>query len=266
MRSDLDGLERYYDAVPRDSARTEQIGALTLFVADHSAHDYYGRPSIGATDITADDVRTLLDRQRALGIARTMEWVGEVTPSLASAARAAGMQVNEHPLMMLVRALEVPSHEVSARVLGADDADVPVAIAVAHLAFGEPGTQVGQAAAEQLRAKTAEVTGGEWEKRTRRRIATRATVAAAAYRNGELIASGQHNPVGAVTEIVGVGTLPSARRLGAGLAVTACLIAEARAHGAETVFLSASDDAVARIYARAGFDRVGTAFIAEASD
>jgi predicted GNAT family acetyltransferase len=30
-----------------------------------------------------------------------------------------------------------------------------------------------------------------------------------------------------------------------------------------TVFLSASDDAVARIYARIGFQRIGTAMIAE---
>jgi predicted GNAT family acetyltransferase len=48
-----------------------------------------------------------------------------------------------------------------------------------------------------------------------------------------------------------------------GAAVTALLAADARERGVQTVFLSASDDAVARIYARIGFRRIGTAMIAE---
>jgi predicted GNAT family acetyltransferase len=45
--------------------------------------------------------------------------------------------------------------------------------------------------------------------------------------------------------------------------VTAVLASNARERGVETVFLSASDDAVARIYTRLGFRRIGTAMIAE---
>ena len=41
---------------------------------------------------------------------------------------------------------------------------------------------------------------------------------------------------------------------------------DARERGLETVFLSAQDDAVARIYERVGFERVGTACIATAAD
>ncbi|WP_329087600.1 GNAT family N-acetyltransferase [Streptosporangium sp. NBC_01469] len=86
---------------------------------------------------------------------------------------------------------------------------------------------------------------------------------AAAVEDGTALCAGQHNQVGEVSEIVGVGTLPAARRRGLALAVTAVLIADARSRGVKTVFLSAGDEDVARIYARLGFRRVGTALIAE---
>ncbi len=50
---------------------------------------------------------------------------------------------------------------------------------------------------------------------------------------------------------------------GHGAAVTALLAGDALDRGVETVFLSASDHAVARIYARIGFREIGTAMIAE---
>ena len=46
--------------------------------------------------------------------------------------------------------------------------------------------------------------------------------------------------------------------------MTAALVADARARGVGTVFLSAQDDAVARVYERVGFVRVGTACVAGA--
>lgn len=95
------------------------------------------------------------------------------------------------------------------------------------------------------------------------RILAGLTSVAAAVENGKALCAGQHQPVGPVSEIVGVGTLPTARRRGLALAVTAALIADARSRGVETVFLSAGDDDVARIYARLGFRRVATALIAE---
>ncbi|MFI9722389.1 GNAT family N-acetyltransferase [Streptomyces sp. NPDC052396] len=90
------------------------------------------------------------------------------------------------------------------------------------------------------------------------------TLVAAAVVDGSVLGSGQHQPVGAVSEIVGVGTLPSARRQGLAAAVTAELVRDAGARrGVATVFLSAGDEDIARLYARLGFRRVGTALIAE---
>jgi predicted GNAT family acetyltransferase len=80
------------------------------------------------------------------------------------------------------------------------------------------------------------------------------------------LAAGSCQAVDAVAEITGVGVLPADRRRGLGAAVTALLAQDALARGVETVFLSASDAAVARIYASIGFREIGTAMIAEPAD
>jgi predicted GNAT family acetyltransferase len=66
------------------------------------------------------------------------------------------------------------------------------------------------------------------------------------------------NVVDGTTEICAIGTLPSARRRGLALAVTAALTHQARTRGATTVYLCATDDAVARIYTRLGFHPTAT--------
>ena len=57
--------------------------------------------------------------------------------------------------------------------------------------------------------------------------------------------------------------LPRARGRGVGEALTRVLVDDAAARAVDTVFLSARDDAVARVYERVGFRRVGTACLAE---
>jgi predicted GNAT family acetyltransferase len=80
---------------------------------------------------------------------------------------------------------------------------------------------------------------------------------------GEPIGVGSHQPLNGVTEIVGVATLPAYRRRGVGAAVTGALADDAVRRGIRTVFLSAADADVARLYERLGFRRVATACIAE---
>ena len=99
--------------------------------------------------------------------------------------------------------------------------------------------------------------------RMRELMAAGHSVLAAVFGAEGPLAAGSCQAVSGVAEITGVGTLPSARRRGLGAAVTAELAALAIARGTHTVFLSASDDAVARVYAGLGFRRVGTAMIAE---
>ncbi|GAA1015744.1 hypothetical protein GCM10009564_49080 [Streptomyces thermogriseus] len=264
----LNRLERYYDAVPRPDSRVEDFGPLTLFVREGQGWPFHARPASGWSGaVSAADVNRVRSRQRELGIPESFEWVAETTPALRAAVEQAGLVVREHPLMVLepdVPAPAVPEAVGGAvvRIVTPDDPVLPSALTVAHLAFAEPGTDVGAGLAE-LDKTVRDHMDDEPVERMRARIQAGLTRVAAAVTDGTALCVGRHQPVGAVSEIVGVGTLPAARRRGLAQAVTAALVADARSRGAETVFLSASDDDVARIYARLGFRTVGTALTAE---
>ncbi|MFC5147750.1 GNAT family N-acetyltransferase [Streptomyces aureoversilis] len=270
----LDRLEGYYDSVPRSAARAEDFGPLTLFVREGGGWPYYARPSLGPAGagrpVSAADVLRVRARQRELGLPESFEWVAETTPALRAAAEEAGLTVHEHPLMVLepggTTAAAALPEGLAVRLLGPDDPALPSAVALGPLAFSQLGTAVGTTGTEELAAAERLAARDGTADRLAARIRAGLTVAAAAVRGDTALCSGMHQPVGAVTELVGIGTLPAVRRQGLGLAVTAALVADARSRGAETVFLSAGDDDVARIYARAGFRRAGTALIAEPAE
>ncbi|MGP4006192.1 GNAT family N-acetyltransferase [Streptomyces sp. 4N124] len=265
----LDRLERYYDAVPRSGARVEDLGPLRLFIREGQGWPFYARPVLGwSGPVSAADVTRVRSRQRELGLPESFEWVAETTPGLRAAVERTGLVVHEHPLMVLGSDVPTPvvpdaADSVAVRTVGPGDPVLPSALAVPHLAFADPGTGVGTAGLAELGEAVRGRTDDGSVERTVARILAGLTCVAAAVDDGMALCAGQHQPVGAVSEIVGVGTLPTARRRGLALAVTAALIADARSRGVETVFLSAGDDDVARIYARLGFRRVATALIAE---
>jgi N-acetylglutamate synthase-like GNAT family acetyltransferase len=72
------------------------------------------------------------------------------------------------------------------------------------------------------------------------------------------VAGGGAIPRGAVAELTGIATLPAWRRRGVGAMVTAALTQAAASVGVRTVFLSAGDEEVARVYERVGFRRVAS--------
>ena len=75
-------------------------------------------------------------------------------------------------------------------------------------------------------------------------------------------AAGSHQPVGDVTEITGVGTLPAARRRGIGSALTARLARDAREPGADARLpLRGATTASRGSTSGVGFRRVGTAVL-----
>jgi ribosomal protein S18 acetylase RimI-like enzyme len=158
----------------------------------------------------------------------------------------------------------LPDPHPLVRVLGPEDPFLAGALAVPHVAFAAPGTAVGEAGtgelATEITARAAEVPAAA------DRIRVGRTVLAAAVENGAVVCSGMHLPVGSVSEIAGVGTLPAERRRGLAYGVTAALVADARERGVETLFLSAGDEDVARMYGRLGFRTVATALIAELAE
>lgn len=80
-----------------------------------------------------------------------------------------------------------------------------------------------------------------------------------AWLKGEPVGVGAYTvPLDGFTELVGIATLPEARRRGIAGAVTAEMARHAFQEGVRTAFLTAADDDASRVYQRAGFYRIGT--------
>jgi GNAT superfamily N-acetyltransferase len=264
----LPALEQAYDQFPRAAgAPVESIGPFEVFGVGSAGWPYYARPRLGTTVVNVTDVNKVRARQRELGNPEAFEWVHETTPALLDAVRASGLPVLLAPLMVRTTAAPAPVPDgARVRLLEPDDPgfarDFAIRSAVADLGFGNGGTAAGPVGpAERDRAVVPTPPG---------RIAYVAAAAregvlvhAVAETEDGIVATGaiQLAPTGA--EVVGVATLPSARRRGLAAALSDRLARYAEEHGSPLVFLSAEDDAVARVYARCGFVRVGTACIAE---
>lgn len=266
----LERIERCYDAIPRvNGARVEEFGPLALFLRDGAGWPFYARPRLAATHVEATDVLAVRERQRELGISESFEWVDDVTPTMRPAALATGLSVDLAPLMVLdAKALPDAATLTSARVgvLDPDRADFADAYersaAVAAVGFGAMGTAVGRAGtAERDAAVTAADPADLQRIAAQMRSGLKAQAVACTDTEG-LLATGGLQGAGDVREIVGVATLPAARRRGLGAAVSAALARHALDSGADLVFLSAASEDVARVYARIGFRRVGTACLA----
>jgi len=257
----VERIDAFCDAVPRLRARAEVIGPLVLFVPVGPGWPYYARPRIDERlPVRVGDVRSVRARQRELLIPESFEWIAQTAPGMAAAAAAAGLRVHAHPLLVLDALGPAPKlpPRVSAQVMTPSDPELDLAWAVPGVAFGHPGTDTGEAGVTERDKLAADQEGGTIEMLRERLQSGQSVLAAASGPDGPLAAG--------VAEITGVGVLPASRRRGLGGAVTYVLAADALARGARTVFLSATDAAVARVYARLGFREIGTAMIADTAD
>ena len=254
----LADIERYYDAVPRPVATTEEVGPFTLFLAaEGTGWEFYARPRLGLDQhVTADDVRRVFDRQVELAKPRTMEWVDETTPTLLPAVRnalgsaasaGAHVELEECPLLVLPTAAEVSpsSTGASTRVLTGDDPDLPITLGAIHAGFDGSDDVV-----EKAVGKRPEL------------IDRGLLVVVAAYDDqGRVVGGGSAAPRGDAAELMGIGVPPFARRRGLGSAITRALVQAVRDRGVSTVLLSAASDDAASIYRQVGFEDVGSACI-----
>ena len=261
----IERIDAFCDAFPRRRAGAEDHGPLVLFVPTGPGWPYYAKPRRGSRPpVTATDVRAVRARQRELIIPESFEWIEQVAPEMAAAAAAAGLEVQTHPLMVLASAPVAPvlTPGVTVRAIAPEDPELDRIWAVPAVAFGHPGTTAGEAGPAERDKIAADHDGGTIAM-LRERLRSAQSVLAAAFGPDGPLGAGSCQAVDGVAEITGVGVLPSARRQGLGAAITALLARDAVDRGVETVFLSASDDTVARVYARIGFREIGTAMIAE---
>jgi ribosomal protein S18 acetylase RimI-like enzyme len=261
----IERIDEFCDAVPRRRARADEYGPLVLFVPTGPGWPYYARPKRGSRPpVTPADIRAVRARQRELIIPESFEWIEQAAPEMAAAAADAGLDVHKHPLMVLAGPARVPPVPpgVTVRIVAPEDAELDRIWAVPAVAFSHPGTAVGEADAAERDKIAADHDDGTIAM-LRERLRSGHSVLAAAFGPDGPLAAGSCQASGSVAEITGVGVLPSDRRRGLGAAITALLATDALGRGVQTVFLSANDDAVARVYARVGFREIGTAMIAE---
>jgi ribosomal protein S18 acetylase RimI-like enzyme len=261
----IERIDAFCDVVPRERARAEAIGPLVLFVPTGADFPYYARPRVGdRPPVTGADVRAVRARQRELLIPESFEWVERTAPDMAAAATDAGLAVRAHPLLALgslARPPRIPER-IDVRIVRPEDPDLILAWAVPGVAFGHPGTAIGTASVTERDKIAADHDAGTIEL-LRDRLRLGQSVLATASGAAGPLAAGSYQLAGGTAEITGIGVLPASRRCGLAAAVTHALAADALAHGARTVFLSATDAAVAGIYARLGFREIGTSLIAE---
>ena len=255
-------LEAYYDEVPRAGSEMQEHGPFTIFVS-RADWPYYARPRLGLTsEVAPDDVTGVLARLKELGVPESIEWVHENTPSLRPAALAAGLSVEDYPLMVLDGEVLERGSACDVRRVGPDDPDLGLVQGAVHIGFSQDDTLVGLASVEERDAKADELVDG-LDHLSSVLAAGRSVLYGAFDPSAGAVGGGSHNPRGQVTEIVGVGVLPAYRRRGIAGHLTAALTADALESGVTTVFMSAGSDAVARVYEGVGFRRVGTACIVE---
>jgi ribosomal protein S18 acetylase RimI-like enzyme len=262
----IERIDAFCDAAPRQWANAESTGSLVLFIPVGPSWPYYARPRRDRSSgelISVADVRAARARQRELLIPESFEWIEQVAPDMAAAATGAGLEVRRHPLMLLGTLVPPPAlpPRISVRILSPDDPEVILAWAVPGVAFGHPGTAIGEAGVTE-RDKIAADHHVSTIALLREKLESGVSVLAAAFGPNGPLAAGSYQLSGGVAEITGLGVLPASRRRGLGAAVTAALAADAIARGGQVVFLSATDDTVARVYERLGFRRIGTAMIA----
>ena len=258
----LDSIERYFAASSLPDGPIAAAGALDVPFGD-PGWPYPARPRPGAGPVTADDVRAAVTLQEGAQLPVSLEWIVERSPEAAAAARAAGLVVDELPLLVADDPVELllPAG-LRLYLVGADDPELPRYERVARVAFAYPGGRrdIGEIPAEtspEAAARTALL---------RERIAAGRTVMMVAVEDDEPVAVGSHQPVDVdgseISEVVGVATLPRLRARGLGAALASALTAHAY-ETADLVFLTAGDDDVARVYERVGFARLATTGVAD---
>jgi ribosomal protein S18 acetylase RimI-like enzyme len=233
----LQRIDTYLNTIPRAACDIEQVEPFTLFFRRDSVLPElsYARP----TARLSGDLKAEIAAVRAAFAARSRvcrwEFLADLFPTLPESLMQSGFpEPLPRPLMVVTRATKV-------RRIGADE--TRVVSRVLQEAFGVDDSEPTESADDDLLAS----------------LLSRGASAYAAFVDGRPVSGGLHSPVGETTEVAGIGTLAEFRRRGIAGALTSALIADALDRGCECIFLSAADETVQRVYARLGFEKIGTA-------
>ena len=246
----LERLQANLAAVASSTRQTQRIGPFTAFVDPLRAIKYlsWALPDPGApAPELAAALPDLVAHYRAHDRSPRIEHFEAVCPALVGVLEQAGWSLSERVPIM---------------------ACSPDSLVTPPAADGLVVEHVGpEASDERIRSymdaqreafeDTEPITGEQverWRERSRNEYCF------AGLLDGQVVGTAVALPITlGVTEVAGVATRNAFRRRGIAGTLTAAAVAAAFADGAELAFLTAADDAAARIYERAGFVKAGVA-------
>ena len=241
----LTELQRYLRAAASRGRTTARVGPFLVTISESTDHPFlnYAIPDDGAQP-SPEDVRALVAAFAARARVPRLEYLEPSAPASLAALVAGGFAVEGRlQAMTAERAVEVPVPAGYSIAAPATDEDLAAMLDAQQAAYGE----LGMSGAEQLAAsRESQAAGG---------IALAIRHDATATIVGGGIAT---PPRGSgFTEISSIAVAQQHRRRGLATALAAQLTRCALAAGVRTAFLTPADDEVARLYERAGYERIG---------
>lgn len=238
-------IHAYLRVAASQDRATARIGPFLATCSPHSANPYlnYAIPDDAAVP-TAADVAGLIEAYAQWARIPRLEYITRCAPAVEPALLHAGFIVEGRlPLMCCTPGAARPLLPPTGveLVVPCSEAELLALLAAQREVYeGEP---IGPEDVERLREALA---------------AGQLAILARIAQTGEAIGGGACTaPAQGLTEVAGIGVRTPFRRRGVAGALTAHLLQAAFASGVELAFLMAAGEAEARIYARAGFTRVG---------
>jgi ribosomal protein S18 acetylase RimI-like enzyme len=238
-------LQQYLRASASRGRATARVGPFLITISESTDHPFlnYAIPDDGARP-GPDEVRALVAAFAARGRVPRLEYLEPSAPASLAALVAGGFAVEGRlQAMTAARASDVAAPAGYALAVPDTDEDLTAMLDVQQAAYG----QLGMTGAEQLAA-------------SRKSQAAGAIVLAIRHDTTATIVGGgiATPPDGSgFTEIAGIAVADEHRRRGLATALAAGLTRRALVAGVRTAFLTPADDDVARVYERAGFERIG---------
>lgn len=243
MEARIQSYLRFAAAHGRDS---ERIGPFlaTFDRYDDNPYRNYALPDDG-THPSPTEVAALVAAAERRQRRPRLEYIPALAPAVEAALLAAGFAVETRCPLMVCRPGDLqplPVPEGTELGIAATAAELLDLLAVQHEVYGSPAPPGDQDLARMLEACDAGA------------IAVLARDAA----TGEAVGAGIYSVPGhGTTEVAGIAVREPYRRRGIAGALTVRLVEEALAAGITLPFLMAAHEEGTRVYARAGFQRIG---------
>jgi ribosomal protein S18 acetylase RimI-like enzyme len=248
-------IDDYLNAAPGKACDVETVGPFTLFFRRDSAMPElsYARPTASLEGDLSDAIAGVRAAFAARERVCRWEFVADLVPDFPATLVQHGFpEPIPRPLMVVTRETFRPEQSDIAEIRPIRKEESRAIDRVLQAAFAElTGREVTDAEFSDETAEEAESLLDSAEEYGYHVFG--------AFVDGRPVAGGVHTPVGDTAEVAGIGTLPAFRRRGIAGALTSALVADAFARGIECIFLSAADEAVQRVYARVGFEKIGNA-------